>query len=79
MTQISMDKNLAQDLINSKLRNIKSQISEILSKWNQNSPEIMIQLSREGNLPESEMDAIGLTNLQQKLFELEKTQRNLEV
>ena len=78
MTQISMDKDLAKDLIDSKLRNIKSQISDILKKWNQISPKKMIQLSREGKLPESEIDAIGLTNLQHKMFELEKYQRNLE-
>ena len=78
MTQISMDKDLAKDLIDSKLRNIKTQISEIVEKWNQSSAEILIQLSREGKLPESELDAIGLTNLLQKKFELEKYQQNLE-
>ncbi|QEE16420.1 hypothetical protein DSAG12_02250 [Promethearchaeum syntrophicum] len=78
MTQISMDKDLAMDLIESKLRNIKKQILEILGKWNQPSAEIMIQLSRDGKLPESEIDAIGLTNLQKKMYELEKYQRSLE-
>ena len=78
MTQISLDKDFAIDLIHSKLRSTKLQISEILGKWDQESPEIMIQLSREGKLPESEIDAIGLTNLQQKMFELEKYQRDLE-
>ncbi|MHA1646915.1 MAG: hypothetical protein ACTSVL_05015 [Promethearchaeota archaeon] len=73
-----MDKDLAKDLIDSKLRDIKLQISEILKRWNQISPEKMIQLSRDGELPESEVDAIGLTNLQQKMHELEKYQRNLE-
>ena len=78
MTQISMDKDLAMDLIESKLRNIKKQILEILGKWNQTSAETMIQLSRDGKLPESEIDAIGLTNLQKKMYELEKYQRSLE-
>ena len=78
MTQISMDKDLAMDLIESKLRNIKKQILEILGKWNQPSAEIMIQLSRDGKLPESEIDAIGLTNLKKKMYELEKYQRSLE-
>ena len=76
MTQISMDKALAQDLIDTKLRSIKNQIREILTKWNQSSIEEMIRLSREGKLPESELDAIGLTNLQQKIFELEQFQRD---
>ena len=76
MTQISMDKDLARDLIESKLRNIKTQISEKVEKWNQPSAEILIRMSREGKLPESELDAIGLTNLLQKKFELEKYQRN---
>jgi len=74
-----MDKDLAKDLIDSKLKNIKTQISEIVEKWNQPSADIMIQLSREGKLPESELDAIGLTNLLKKKFELENLQRNLEV
>ena len=78
MTQISIDKDLAMDLIESKLRNIKKQILEILGKWNQPSAETMIQLSRDGKLPESEIDAIGLTNLQKKMYELEKYQRSLE-
>ena len=74
-----MDKDLVKDLIDSKLKNIKTQISEIVEKWNQPSADIMIQLSREGKLPESELDAIGLTNLLKKKFELENLQRNLEV
>ena len=78
MTQISMDKDLASDLIDSKLRSIKKQISEILDKWQQSSVEEMMLLSRSGKLPESELDAIALTNLQQKMFELEKFHRNLE-
>ena len=32
-----MDKDLASDLIDSKLRSIKKQISEILDKWQQSS------------------------------------------
>ncbi|MHA1618524.1 MAG: hypothetical protein ACTSVZ_04520 [Promethearchaeota archaeon] len=78
MTQISMDKDLANDLIDSKLRNIKEQISEILKRWDQISADKLIQSSRDGELPESEIDAIALTNLQQKMLELEKYQRNLE-
>ena len=73
-----MDKDLAKDLIDSKLRIVKTQISEIVEKWNQPSAEILIQLSREGKLPESELDAIGLTNLLQKKSELKKYQRKLE-
>ena len=78
MTQVSMDKDLAIDLITTKLREIKSQIKGILKKWDQNSVETMIRLSREGKLPESEMDAISLTNLHEKKVELESLAQNLE-
>ena len=48
MTQISMDKKLAMDLIDSKLRDLKNQIENILKKWEQSSADEMIRLSREG-------------------------------
>lgn len=78
MTQVSIDKYLAIDLIESKLREIKSHIAEILKRWDQDSVSAMIQLSREGKLPESEMDAINLTNLNEKMRELEKIAQELE-
>jgi len=49
-----------------------------LKRWDQISADKLIQSSRDGELPESEIDAIALTNLQQKMLELEKYQRNLE-
>ncbi|MBN2157701.1 MAG: hypothetical protein JW776_16760 [Candidatus Lokiarchaeota archaeon] len=78
MTQVSIDKDLAIDLIETKLREIKSQIAEILKKWDQDSVTTMIRLSREGKLPESEMDAISLTNLNDKMVELESLAQDLE-
>jgi hypothetical protein len=78
MTQVPMDKDLALDLISTKLREIKSNIEAILKKWGQNSIKTMIQLSREGTLPESEMDVISLTNLHEKMVELEKFSQDLE-
>ena len=78
MTLVSNDKDLAIDLIETKLREVKSQIAEILKKWDQDSVTTMIQLSREGKLPESEMDAISLTNLNEKMVELESLAQNLE-
>ena len=39
----------------------------------QYSAEQMIQRSREGKLPESEFDAISLTNLLQRLEHLQQT------
>lgn len=34
MTQIKLDKSLAEDLITSKLRILKQHIDEILTRWN---------------------------------------------
>lgn len=79
MRQVSIDKDLAIDLIETKLREIKFQIAEILKKWDQDSVATMIQLSREGKLAESEMDAISLTNLHEKMTMLENLAQDLEI
>ena len=59
--------------VSSKLRNIRNLISEILTKWNEDSTEIFLTKARKGIYPESENDAIDLRQLlieEKKLMKL---------
>ncbi len=71
MKTISIEHRLAKDLVETKLRFIKEEISKILEKWGQTSAIEMITLTRAGKIPEAEPDAISLTNLVDKREELE--------
>ncbi|MCE7733269.1 MAG: hypothetical protein GPJ54_00230 [Candidatus Heimdallarchaeota archaeon] len=76
MATVSIDKDLAIDLIESKLREITGTIDSILALWKEKSAKEMIEKSRKGKLPESEMDAIALTNLLDRQQDLEKMLSN---
>ncbi len=76
MVTVSIDKDLAIDLIESKLREITETIDSILAIWKEKSANEMIEKSRKGKLPESEMDAIALTNLLDRQQDLEKMLSN---
>ena len=71
MATISIRKELAIDLIKTKIELLNSKINKILQKWGQQTAEEMITKTREGLLEEAEGDAIVLTNLLEKLKELE--------
>lgn len=72
MKRISIDQGLAINLVKTKLKVLEKEISEILIKWDQSSASEMIELTKAGKIPESESDAISLTNLQDKRIEFEK-------
>ena len=72
MATISMDKELAINLLESRLREIVEEINSILNHWKEESATSLIDKSRNGQLPESEMDAIALTNLVENQIEIEK-------
>jgi hypothetical protein len=63
MTQVSMDKDLAENLINSKLRFIVEEMEKILHKWNYESLQLFLEESRSGKVRNAEDDAIVLQNL----------------
>ena len=71
MKTIPIERDLAKDLVETKLRFIKEKITIILDKWKQISTTEMINRTRAGELPEAEVDAISLTNLVKKRDELE--------
>ncbi len=68
---VSMKKELAEELITYKLRQIQAEIEEILSRWNETSAEQFLQKARDGRHENAENDAIDLRQL---LLEEEKLQ-----
>ncbi|QEE17117.1 hypothetical protein DSAG12_02949 [Promethearchaeum syntrophicum] len=63
MTQVSLKKELAEDLINSKLRIIVEEIEKILQKWKYDSIELFLTDSKSGKIRNAEDDAIVIQNL----------------
>ncbi len=59
------------------MKEIRKRIETILLKWHQEDPDVFQQLTRNRNLPEAEMDAIGIGNLIERLQEFEKIYSNL--
>ena len=72
---ISMKKEIAEELITYKLRRIQSIIEEILIRWNETSADKFLQKAKDGTYEEAENDAIDLRQL---LLEEEKLQKLLE-
>jgi hypothetical protein len=73
MTQVSLKKELAEDLINSKLREIHEEIEKILQNWKYESIQVFLNDSKSGKIRNAEDDAIVLQNLlddQQELHQI---------
>ncbi len=75
---ISLDPEVARDLIETKLRVLTEKIDTILNKWNLNSIEELIKGARTGKIPEAEDDAIDLQNLRDKRSQIEKLLSGLQ-
>lgn len=71
---VSLEKEIAEDLITYKMRRIQVLISEILSRWNETSADTFLKKARNGTYPEAENDAIELRQL---LLEDEKLRKLL--
>ncbi len=63
MTQVSLNKELAEDLINSKLRIIVEEMEKILQKWKYDSIELFLTDSKSGKIRNAEDDAVVIQNL----------------
>jgi hypothetical protein len=63
VAKVEINKDIANELALFKLRNIRFEIKEILSKWRASSIEDFLQESKNGLLAESENDAIDLKQL----------------
>ena len=73
--KVALEKEIIEDLITYKLRNIKNLISNILERWNETSADIFIKKAQNGTYMEAENDAIDLRQL---LIEEKKLTRILE-
>ena len=63
MTQVKLDKSLAEDLITSKMRQLKQNINEILTRWNETSSKDFLEKAKTGVHENAEDDAIELRQL----------------
>jgi len=63
MANVSLDKEIALDLLNTKINSIVQEINLILSRWKYNDPESFISDAKTGVIDEAEDDAIALMNL----------------
>lgn len=72
---ISLDKEVAEELITFKLRQIQPVIEEILQRWNENSIEDFLRKAQDGTLIEAENNAVELKQLvfgEEKLLKMLK-------
>lgn len=63
MTQVKLDKSVAEDLITSKMRTLQGIIDDILQKWNYASAKEFLEDARNGTISNAEDDAIELRQL----------------
>ena len=69
---VTLDPEIARDLIETKLRVLTEKIDAILNKWNLRSIDELVEGAKTGKIPEAEDDAIDLQNLQDKRNQIEK-------
>lgn len=72
---VSMKKEIAEELITFKLRQIQSIIEDILLRWKEDSIDDFLEKAKDGTLEEAENDAVELKQL---IFEEEKLQKMLQ-
>ena len=63
MTQVKLDKSLAEDLITSKMRLLQQYINEILESWNETSSKEFLEKAKTGIHENAEDDAIELRQI----------------
>lgn len=69
--------SIANELLEFKVRSLRSEIEQILTKWNQTSVEIFQSKTRSGEIPEAETEAIIIGNLVEHLNEYEELLQGL--
>lgn len=77
MTQVKLDKSLAEDLITSKMRLLQQYINEILDRWNETSSKEFLEKARTGVYEEAEDDAIELRQVLMDYTKYQEILRNL--
>lgn len=61
--KVSLDKEIAEDLIRYKLRNVQDHINKILNRWNESEASAFLEKAKNGTYSEAENDAIDLKQL----------------
>ena len=61
--KVNLDKDVAEDLIRYKLRNIQEQIHQILKRWNESEASLFLEKAKNITYSEAENDAIDLRQL----------------
>ncbi len=61
--KVYMDKDVAEDLISYKLRNIQEHMNKILERWNEIEASVFLEKAKNGTYSEAENDAIDLKQL----------------
>lgn len=75
--KVEISYSIAKTLLESKINELIGRVNEILETWNQKDAEEFQQLTREGKIPEAEMDAIRIGNIIESLNEYEDIYVNL--
>lgn len=60
MTSVSIDRKIAEELVDSKLKLLQNHLLQILTEWNYSSASDFLIHARDGTLDEAEDDAITL-------------------
>jgi len=63
MTRVSMNKALAENLINTKLRLLQEEVDRVLANWGYTDATAFLKDAEQGIVKDDENDAIGMTNL----------------
>lgn len=61
--KVYIDRDVAEDLVSYKLRNIQENINKILKRWDENEASIFLEKAKNGTYSEAENDAIDLKQL----------------
>ena len=77
MTQVKLDRALAEELITSKLGILKQYIDEILARYNESSSNEFLEKARKGIRTNAEDDAVELRQLLLDYNKLQEILNNL--
>ena len=73
MTEVSLEKSTAINLVRFKLGSLRSEIEKILQKWNEELVQTFLEKAKNGTYEEAENDAIDL----RQMVKAEKEMQNL--
>ena len=66
MVEISINKTILEDLVNSKLKILNDEIASMLDRWEHDDIPAFLEAARNGTIDDAEDDAICLRNLVDK-------------